>query len=99
MAFRIFILVRDPDEVFEWVAAAVPAQTLVRQIARSVNYESMKAGAMIATCPDDDPNLGWMVSIVVKDRETAEWIESVWKPQVDRCQMEEMRRPQTSEKN
>jgi hypothetical protein len=85
MVFRVSILVRDPEPVFDWTIKNIAADTLVRQVAKGVGYEAMRAGAWIATCPADSPDHGWMVQIVVKNRETADRIVSAWKHQVDRC--------------
>jgi hypothetical protein len=78
-------LVKDPEPVFDWTSKNLASDTLVRQVAKGVNYEAMKGGAWISTCSADDPDFGWMVQIVVKNRETADRIVSAWKPQVDRC--------------
>jgi hypothetical protein len=85
MVFRVSILVKDPEPVFDWTNTNLAANTLVRQVAKGVNYEAMKRGAWISTCSDDSPEFGWMVQIVVKNREAADRIVSAWKPQVDRC--------------
>jgi hypothetical protein len=55
-----------------------------------VQYEAMKAGALIASCSPDDPDCGWTVQIVVEDRETALGIVSAWKDRVDRCDLRPM---------
>lgn len=87
MVFRVSILVRDPDPVFDWANENIGADTLVRQVAKGVNYEAMKEGAWIAACSSDDPDFGWMVHIVVMTRDTADRIVSEWKRQVDRCDL------------
>jgi len=88
MVFRISILVKEPDLVFDWTEKHVAATSLVRQLARSVNYNSWKAGAIISTCPADHPDAGWVVQIVVRHREVADYITSIWQPQVARCDFE-----------
>jgi hypothetical protein len=85
MVYQIDILVKDTDPIFDWIDKNVPAQRLVRYKAKGVNYEMVKAGAIISTCPASSPDFGWMVKIVVKDLETANFIVSTWKPLVDRC--------------
>jgi hypothetical protein len=79
------IVVKDPEPVFDWTSKNLAADTMVRQVAKGVNYEAMKGGAWISTCSADNPDFGWMVQIVVKNRETADRIVSAWKRQVDRC--------------
>lgn len=90
MVFRVSILVKDPDPVFEWTGQHVVPTSLVRQVAKGVNYESWKAGAIISICPADHPDFGWLVQTIVKHRETAEFILSTWKPQVDWCKLDVM---------
>jgi hypothetical protein len=85
MVFRVTVFVKDPDAVFDWTRKNLAADTLVRQIAKGVNYVATKAGAVISTCSPDNPYFGWVVQIVVKNREAADRIVSVLKPQVDYC--------------
>jgi hypothetical protein len=85
MAFSESVLVKDPDPVFDWIETNVAAGDLIRKVARGVNYEAWKAGAIISVCPPDDPNFGWVVKIIVKNRETVDRIVSAWKARVDRC--------------
>jgi hypothetical protein len=87
MVYRVHVLVRNPDPVFDWVSTNIPADALVRQKARGVNYENMKAGAIVATCPADDPDFGWLVQIVVKSREAADSIVSAWSARAGLCEM------------
>jgi hypothetical protein len=80
MVFRVDILVRDPELVFDWTSRNTDAEIVVRQIAKGVDYEALKAGALIATCPAESANHGWLVKTVVKDRATAERMVSTWQP-------------------
>jgi hypothetical protein len=85
VVFCINVLVKNPDPVLEWVRENVPRHFLVRWKARGVNIEKMKAGAIIAFCDSTHSDFGWMVTIVVKDRENAEKVKAYWSPSVDRC--------------
>jgi len=89
MVYRISILVKDPDPVFRWTEQNVPASSLIRQIAKGVNYEAVKDGAIISVCPENDPDFGWVVQTFVKDLEAANAImaESIWavRPSADRA--------------
>lgn len=85
MAFSVNILAKDPDPVFEWVNKNVARENLIRQTARGVNYERWKTGAIISTCSADHVDFGWVVKVVVNNRETADRVASFWGPQTDRC--------------
>jgi hypothetical protein len=85
MVFRVTVFVKDPDAVFDWTRKNLAADNLVRQIAKGVDYEVTKAGAFTSTCSPDNLGFGWVVQIVVKNRESANRIVSVLKPQVDHC--------------
>jgi hypothetical protein len=88
MAFYVTLLVTgDPDPVFDWVRGNIPAGDVIRQIARSVNAEAIKRGAIFATCRENDPSHGWVVKIVVRSRESADRIVAFWKPRVERCEV------------
>jgi hypothetical protein len=85
MVFRVDLLVRDPEPIFEWTRQHVEARSLVRQVAVGVDYEAMKAGAMIATCSRESPDHGWLIKTVFKDRPAAEKMVSAWQAIVARC--------------
>lgn len=87
MVFRVDILVRDPDPVFEWTRSNIHPADLVRQIAKAVNYEAIRAGAWISICPPDDPGCGWLVQVFVKDVLAANAIESTWKRKAGLCRV------------
>jgi hypothetical protein len=85
MVFRVDILVRDPEPVFDWTRQSTEARNLVRQVAVGVNYEAMKAGAIVSTCSTESPDHGWFIKTIFKDRAAAEKMLSAWQPIVARC--------------
>jgi hypothetical protein len=87
MVFRVEILVKDPEPVFEWTKNNVLASGLVRQIPESVNYEAVKARVCISICSPGHPHFGWLAQVFVKDLEIANVILSTWEPQVELCRV------------
>ena len=86
MAFYVELLVRgDPDPVFDWARDNIPASDIIRQIARGTNVDSIKQGAIIATCPESNPEFGWIVKTVVRSRESVHRIVAFWEHRVERC--------------
>ena len=83
--YYVCVLVKDePDPVFDWVRANIPAEQIIRQSARPVPYERMMPGARPPEERAWECSQGWVVKVVVRSRESAEQVIEAWKSRAGR---------------